>query len=149
MRVPQTLKNQKEITRKSSLRSEAGMTLLEIMIVLAILGGLLAVLATNVMSSFNKSKVENTKIQMKQIGNALNMYNLDCGSYPTSLAGLVDKDDCPNWGPDPYLKKVPKDAWNTEFLYEVDGANYFLMSLGEDRREGGSGLAKDLSSDDI
>lgn len=149
MRIPQFLKKKINDSKPSVLSSESGMTLLEIMIVLAILGGLLAVLATNVMSSFNKSKVENTKIQMKQIGNALNMYNLDCGSYPTDLAGLVSKDDCPNWGPDPYLKKVPKDAWNTEFIYELDGANYFLMSLGEDRREGGSGLASDLSSDDI
>ncbi|NQZ00966.1 MAG: type II secretion system major pseudopilin GspG [Bdellovibrionales bacterium] len=134
---------------QSRLNSESGMTLLEIMIVLAILGGLLAVLATNVMSSFNKSKVENTKIQMKLIGDSLNMYNLDCGSYPTSLEGLVSKDDCPNWGPDPYLKKVPRDAWNTEFLYEVDGSSYYLISLGEDRREGGSGLAADLNSDDL
>jgi general secretion pathway protein G len=132
---------------KQMLRDTRGMTLLEIMIVLAILGGLIAVLATNVMSRFKKANVEQTKIQMSQIENALNMYYTDCGSYPDSLDELVDgSSNCSNWGPDPYMKEVPRDKWGSPFVYERDGSNFFLMSLGEDRREGGEGLAKDLRS---
>lgn len=134
---------------KQILRNSQGMTLLEIMIVLAILGGLIAVLATNVMGSFKKANVEQTKIQMKQIEDALNMYYTHCSSYPESLDGLVSATgDCSNWGPEPYLKQVPKDKWGTPFVYERDGGSFFLMSLGEDRREGGDGLAKDIRSDE-
>lgn len=135
---------------KQILRDSQGMTLLEIMIVLAILGGLIAVLASNVMGSFKKANVEQTKIQMNRIKDALNMYYTDCGSYPESLEGLSSaSSDCSNWGPDPYLKDVPKDKWGSAFVYERDGADFFLMSLGEDRREGGEGLAKDIRSDEL
>lgn len=130
---------------KQLLRDQKGMTLLEIMIVLAILGGLLAVLATNVMSSFNKSKVKNTKIQMDQIKTQLNMFYTDCGYYPETLDGLIENPGCDNWGPDPYAPSIPKDAWSNQFNYEPDGSSFFLQSLGEDRREGGEGLAADIT----
>jgi general secretion pathway protein G len=120
------------------------------MIVLAILGGLIAVLATNVMSRFKKAKVEQTKVQMNQVGTALDMFYTDCGFYPTELGGLVSApSECSNWGPDPYVKSIPRDAWGNEFVYEVDGSDYFMMSLGEDRREGGEGIAKDIRSDEL
>jgi general secretion pathway protein G len=137
-------------TQKQILRDSRGMTLLEIMIVLAILGGLIAVLATNVMSRFKKANVEQTKIQMSQVGTALDMFYTDCGFYPAALEDLVNApSNCGNWGPDPYLKEVPRDKWGSPFSYEVEGSNYFLMSLGEDRREGGEGTAKDIRSDEL
>jgi general secretion pathway protein G len=94
--------------------------------------------------------VEQTKIQMSQIGTALDMFYTDCGFYPASLEELTTApSSCPNWGPDPYLKEVPRDKWNTPFVYEIEGSNYFLMSLGEDKREGGDGTAKDIRSDEL
>ncbi len=137
MLIPKNLKNQK------------GMSLVEILIVLAIIGALMSVLIPNVVSKLNKSKVENTKIGMGQVINALNMYYNDCGAFPATLEGLSKKDECSNWGPDPYLKKLPKDAWNHEYGYSVEGSNYTLLSMGADGKEGGDGFNKDLSSDDM
>jgi len=134
-------------THKSN---EQGMTLIEILIVLAIIASMMAFLVPGVTRQLDKSKVQETKIQIGQIMNALNLYYTDCGKFPSSLEGLIQADsDCPNWGPEPYLKKAPKDAWNRPFQYSLDGNQYTIISLGADGREGGDGYAKDISSEDV
>lgn len=142
-------------TSGSFVRNENGMTLIEIMIVIAIIAGLMAVLGGNVMSAFNRSKVANTKVSMQQIKKALDQYNLNCGSYPSTDQGLMalvkdpGKDACPNWG-EPYLKeKELKDQWNRVFLYESDGQKVTLRSLGADGKDGGESYNADISSDDL
>jgi general secretion pathway protein G len=127
------------------------MTLIEIMIVIAIIGGLLAVLGTMAFDRLKKARVDTAKIQMKSIGTALESYNLACNSFPTTdqgLAALVTKpasDSCPNWGSAPYIKKSQtKDPWGKELVYESDGSTFELKSYGEDKKEGGEGNAKDL-----
>ncbi len=134
--------------------AQAGMTLIEIMIVIAIIGGLMAALGTGVVSKLGKSRVDTTKIKMKEIGKQLDMYNADCGSYPTTEQGLEalktsPGDACPNWGPEAYWKKDVKDSWGREFTYESDSGSYMMKSLGADGREGGEGNDKDISSEDI
>lgn len=135
--------------------NQHGMTLIEIMIVIAIIAGLMAVLGTNVMSSFNKSKVANTKVAMQEVKKQLDQYNLNCGSYPTTDQSLMalakdpGKDACPNWG-EPYIKeKQLKDQWNKPFIYESDGQRVSLRSLGSDGKEGGESYAADISIDDL
>lgn len=139
----------------SPLRNDRGMTLIEIMIVIAIIAGLMAVLGGNVMSALEKSKVSNTKISMKQVQKALDQYNLACGTYPTTDQGLgallkdPGKDVCQNWG-EPYLKeKELKDAWNRVMQYESDGAKMTLRSLGKDGKEGGESYNADINLEDI
>ena len=135
---------------KKSIRNSRGMTLMEILIVMGILGTLISILLPMVSERLQKSKVGETKIIMGQVINALNMYFTDCGKFPESLEGLTTADSsCSNWGPEAYLKKPPKDAWNHEFVYSLEGANFVLKSLGSDGREGGDGNAKDMSSEDI
>lgn len=130
--------------------SEKGMTLIEIMIVLVILGGILTFIATNVFSKFRKANMQSARIMISEIGKGLDLYYTDCGSYPKSLEALQSNTEgCKNWGPDPYLKKVPKDPWNEEFIYSPKGNSYNLKSLGADKTDGGSGDAADISNDDI
>jgi general secretion pathway protein G len=136
----------------SSLKkiNQKGMTLLEIMIVLMIIGGLAAVLLPTVMSRLDKSKFSQTKLIMGQIAQALNLYYTDCGKYPPSLDGLSTADSaCSNWGPDPYMKKVPPDAWSNGFVYESSGGTYNLKSLGADGKEGGDGKNKDITAEEL
>ena len=134
------------------LKSNKGMTLLEIMIVLVILRGLIGVLATQVTSRLGKARVQEAKIQMSEIQKALDMFYTDCGFYPTTEQGLQvlveAPTNCNNWGPDPYLKNMPKDPWQNEFIYESSGGAPTLISLGEGGREGGTGLEADISSND-
>jgi len=135
---------------QKTLRNAAGMTLMEILIVLAIIGTLMAFLIPQITSRLDKAKVGETKIAIGQVVNALNLYYTDCGKYPASLDGLMKADpDCSNWGPEPYIKKTPKDAWNRDFIYSIEGANYTIKSLGKDGREGGDGYDKDITNDDI
>jgi general secretion pathway protein G len=140
------------MTRKLIIgRDEKGMTLLEIMIVLVILGGLIAILATQVQGRLKKAKIRQAQIQIAEYGKSLDMYFTDCNNYPSTEEGLnalvTAPSTCSNWGPDPYIKKVNKDPWGGDFIYESQGNNYILKSLGSDRREGGSGDAADVSNE--
>ncbi len=135
------------------LRSEAGMTLIEIMIVLVIIATMGTVIITQVKKQFDKARVNQAKILIAEVGKNLDQYNLDCGAYPSSEQGLnallQSPGSCANWGPEPYLKKMPKDPWGHELIYSSDGTKYTVKSLGQDGKEGGDGLAKDISSDDL
>ncbi|MEK7358547.1 MAG: type II secretion system major pseudopilin GspG [Bdellovibrionota bacterium] len=142
-------------SNRNVIANERGMTLIEIMIVIAIIAGLMAVLGSSAVGFLNKAKVSEGKIQMKEIGKALESYNLSCNSYPTTdqgMAALVTNpgpDACSNWGPDPFLKKEPKDPWGKPFVYESDGGTFEIISLGKDRKEGGEGYDKDLKYSEI
>ena len=140
----------------SPVRNARGLTLVEIMIVLAIIGGLMALLAPRVAANLNKAKIREARLQMGEIGKALDMYYTDCGAYPTTEQGLnallqqpAGEPGCSNWGPEAYLKKnLLKDPWNKEFIYEQTPSSYVIRSLGKDGREGGTGIDADLSTED-
>lgn len=131
--------------------NRAGMTLIEIMIVLAILGSLAALLLPRFTGAADKAKVKEAKIQMGQLIQALQMYKTDCNRYPESLSGLTQKDSCNNWGPEAYVKKEKdlKDPWGNDFLYERKNSDFELRSLGQDGQEGGDGYALDISSEEL
>lgn len=135
------------------LRDNRGMTLVEIMIVIAIIGSLMAILGNQVMGRLRSAKISQAKIQIGEISKALDMYYTACNSYPTTeegLQALVTKPaSCNSWGPEPYLKKLSKDPWNGDFIYESQGNTFIIRALGSDKREGGSGDAADISSENL
>lgn len=138
---------------RSLTNNHRGMTLLEIMIVLAILGSLIGILATQVQSRLKRARMNEARIQIGELGKALDMFYTDCGFYPSTedgLSALVEApSNCATWGPDPYIRRVPTDPWQTPFIYENTGGSYILISLGSDKREGGTGDAADISSEDL
>ncbi len=139
--------------RKNQLNN-LGMTLIEIMIVLAILGGVMAMLGQKVMSNFQKAKVRQARAQLSEIGKALDLYSSDCNDFPPTDAGLrgllsQEGTGCESWGPDSYIKpNLMKDPWGSEIIYENSGGNYVLRSLGKDKKEGGSGFDADISNEE-
>lgn len=139
-------------------RNSGGFTLTEMLIVIALIAMVGTFVTTQVMSRFNRAKVDATKIQMRQLGAVLDQYKLDCGAYPgedQGLSALVEKPtvgrECKNYDPAGYLKQkaAPKDGWGNDFLYFSNGNTYEIKSLGNDGKEGGEGNDADLSSKEI
>ncbi len=129
-----------------------GMTLLEIMIVIAILGLIASVVVVGVMNYFDRAKVSTTRLKIHSIQEALDMYRSQEDDYPSQSEGLRALTSPPNGGPS-YLKEkgVPKDAWGQEFLYfnparNTNGGNGVeVISKGPDKQEG---TADDIKGDD-
>ncbi len=133
------------------LKNEKGMTLIEIMIVLVIIAGLSGFLINNVMNSMRRAEMREAKILISEVGKALDEYYMSCSTYPSTDQGLealieAPPEGCDDWGPDAYIKKIPKDPWGKPLIYELEDDGYFVGSLGGDKREGGSGYAKDISN---
>jgi len=141
----------------SHTQNQSGMTLVEILIVLAIIALIATFVGTNVAGQLKKARVDSTKTQIRNLGTVLETYHLDCGAFPTTAQGLQalitrpDGDACENYNSEGYLKsKVPpKDGWGQALLYESDGSTYIVRSLGSDKREGGDADKADISSDQL
>ncbi len=139
----------------SNGRSQAGFTLIEIMVVVVILGILAALVVPQVMSRPDQAKVTVAQSDIKAIGAALDMYKLDNQRYPGTQQGLEALVRKPsgnppanNWNPEGYLKRVPVDPWGAPYQYLAPGTRgaFDLYSLGADGRQGGSGQDADVGN---
>ncbi|MFZ4402984.1 MAG: type II secretion system major pseudopilin GspG [Pseudobdellovibrionaceae bacterium] len=135
---------------KYKILSNKGFTLIEIMIVLAILGSIFALIGPRIVGALDKSKVKEARIQLAQVQNALSSYYTDCGAYPTTLEGLTkDLGECKSWGPEAYSKqRAINDPWKNAFVYELSDSEYTLKSLGKDGKEGGTAYNADIMLDE-
>ena len=126
-----------------------GFTLIELLVVLAIIAMLAGLVGPSVLNQLGGAKTKTARIQIKDLEQALEMYKLDVGTYPTSndgLEALVQKpSDADGWN-GPYLKSgVPKDPWKNDYFYVYPGtrAEVDIYSLGQDGVEGGEGENSD------
>jgi len=130
-----------------------GMTLIEILVVLVLIGIVLGIVGGNFIGKGEKAKADAAKIEIGQIGQTLDLYKLEIGRYPTTQESLQALISAPagvaNWN-GPYWKKssVPKDPWGNEYKYvsPAQSAPYEIISLGADGKEGGEGPNKDIVS---
>lgn len=139
----------KQITGRLSV----GFTLIEILVVLAIIGLMAGLVGPKVMKQFTAAKTKTARLQIEDLAGALDMYRLDIGRYPGSdqgLAALVTQPgNAKNWN-GPYLRKskVPQDPWGQAYHYRAPGEHgeFDLYSLGADNAQGGEGDSQDVSS---
>jgi general secretion pathway protein G len=138
------------------LNNKRGFSLVEIMIVVAIIGLLVSTMGSRIFGGLDKAKVQNAKVMMRKFADALEMYSTDCNTYPTTEQGLEalvsepqGQPACDSWGPVSYMKKIPKDPWGRPYIYESDGMEFNIISLGKDKREGGEGFAADIEFKDL
>lgn len=130
---------------RAARRARAGMSLVEIMVVIAIMGIVMTVVAVNVSARFQDASVETTKIQMNAVNEQLMMYSTKHkGKYPTTSEGLAAmKKYFPN-------EEVPQDSFGNDFLYFSPGTHgnhpYEVISLGADGKEGGEDANADINS---
>ena len=132
-----------------------GFTLLEMLIVVAIIGLLATIVSVNVIPQLEINRMRLAKVQMQRIDAGLTLYRLDAGMYPSTDQGLValarqpgDYPERARYAEDGYLQpELLRDPWERAWLYESPGRHnprrYDLASLGADGRENGP------ESDDI
>lgn len=134
-------------------RKNTGFTLIEILVVITILGILGALVIPKIMDRPNDARVAATKQQIADTVQALNLYKLDAGSFPSSsqgLGALVQKPSSgkvpPNWRI--YMDQMPKDAWGNEMQYRAPGLHgeIDVFSLGADGEPGGDGYNADIGN---
>jgi general secretion pathway protein G len=131
-----------------------GMTFIEILVVMIILALIAGIVGTQLIGQAEKAKADATRIQIKSLMSALDLYRLHNSSYPTSeqgLGALVRRPETgtvpPNWqGPYINTNVLPLDGWNRNFVFASDGGAYTITSLGADGAEGGADLDADISS---
>ena len=130
---------------------QSGFTLIEVMVVVAILGILATIVMTNVIGKDEQARVATTTSSLASVANALELYKLDNHKYPTTdegLEALVTKPASAKTFPEGgYLRKMPEDPWSHPFQYVVPGSNnkpFDLYSWGADGAEGGEGNNADI-----
>lgn len=127
---------------------QSGFTLVELLVVLAILGLLVAIASPQVLKYLGRAKSDTAQIEIKNLSAALDLFMIDVGRYPTQQEGLAalitNPGGLPTWR-GPYLKAtaVPLDPWGHQYQYRFPGqhGDYDLYTLGADQTADASGAA--------
>jgi len=121
-------------------RAPRGMTLIEIMVVLVILGLIAGAVTVAVIPRINEARVDRTKLDIAQIENGLKLYYARTGKFPDTATGfkvLLDMQ---------ILDKPPKDAWGNDYVYVLESGRPIITSYGADGAPGGDGVNADITN---
>jgi general secretion pathway protein G len=140
-----------------AVTSAQGFTLIELMVVMVILGILAGLIVPRIMDRPEEARRTKAGIQIQSIEQALKLYKLDNGQYPTTEQGLLALVEAPavgvparKWRTGGYLEKgkVPKDPWDGDFVYLSPGlhGDFDLISYGPDHQSGGEGNDADINN---
>ncbi|HEY3490899.1 MAG TPA: type II secretion system major pseudopilin GspG [Candidatus Deferrimicrobiaceae bacterium] len=145
-------------THETRFRDRRGFTLIEIMVVVVILGLLAALVVPKLIGRTEEAKRTQSAVQMKNLEQALELFKLDNGFYPTTDQGLQALVTIPEAGRIPknfrkggYLDRVPKDPWNNDYIYVSPGTHgeFDITSYGADGVPGGENEDADINSWDV
>lgn len=142
--------------RERIARRRKGFSLIEIMIVMTLLGLIGTFAVQRYMAKQQEGYRMGAKTLIQQLRAALDDYYRICSAFPTLTQGGLEAlvtgptdGSCKNYNQDnAILKKVPKDPWGTDFFYDSDGRKFVLKSFAADKKEGGEGNDRDISSED-
>ena len=127
--------------RERQVHGSTGFTLIEVLLVVAILGILAGVVVVNFGGKQKGAMIKATRASIAAVATAVDMYEVDTGRYPGSLDDLLSSDGSPNWN-GPYLRGGREnlvDAWATPLSYSRQGdTGYKIVSAGPDLSMGGS-----------
>ena len=140
---------------KRTLTDQKGITLIEMMVVIVILGILATVIFTRVSDRPEQARRTKAQVEIRELQTSLELFKLDNGFYPTTEQGLDALVTAPTAGKTPrnypesgYLDKLPPDPWGNPYVYISPGVHgdYDLESYGPDDEDGGEGKNKDVES---
>jgi general secretion pathway protein G len=139
--------------RRNRRARQAGITLIEMLVVLVIIGLFAALVAPSMLKHGDTARVTQAKAQIESFSTALGTYKLDTGAYPATEQGLqalrVRPADAPQWGGPYVTKEIPKDPWGRDYIYRYPGEHGDepeIISYGQDGQPGGEGLNADILS---
>ena len=118
---------QRDIEKLRRLRRSRGMTLIEIMVVLVILGMIAGAIGYNVFQRLKDAQVQTAKLDLRAISDGVDLYHVETGSWPDNLAVLAPK----------FVKEVRKDPWGNDYQFLRTGDGYDIYSYGPDKAQGG------------
>jgi len=113
--------------RKAGKAAARGMTLIEIMVVLVILGLIAGAIGFNVFQRLKEAQVRSAQLDLKAISNAVDLYHVETGQWPESIQQLAPK----------YVKDLHKDPWGIDYAYVRSGDGFDVYSYGPDKAQGG------------
>jgi general secretion pathway protein G len=135
------------------MKKQSGFSLIEIMVVVVILGILASIVVPKIMGRPDEARVVKAKQDILAIQNALDLYKLDNGVYPTTDQGLAALVTKPTSNPEPrdwkiYLKRIPKDPWGRDYLYLSPGEHgeIDIFTLGAEGQPGGTGINAEIGN---
>lgn len=133
-------------------RKQTGFTLVELLVVLAIIGLLAGLVGPRVLNQLGGAKSKTALVQIRDFESAIEVYMLDTGQFPTTeqgLEALVSDPGVTGWN-GPYLRRneIPEDPWNNTYVYRYPGdrADFDIMSYGADGRPGGEDDNADIGN---
>ena len=128
-------------------RSALGFTLMEIIVVVILIGGIVAFAASRILGGSDRAKFNLAKAQVETLASQIDQYKEDVGALPPSLDALVKQPSGATGWLGPYAKPEElKDPWQHPLVYKIpgDGAPYALICLGKDGQPGGSSVDQDI-----
>jgi general secretion pathway protein G len=129
-----------KMNRKNLRRRSRGMTLIEIMVVITILGLIAAAVGIAVVPKLEEAKHDRAVLDIKTIQGGLQLYYAKSGHYPDTATGLKALVDTQT------VQEVPKDPWGNDYIYTNEGGKPVIVSYGRDGQPGGEGADADVSS---
>jgi len=148
-----TLPQRRPRPRARGTRRDGGFTLLELLVVLAILALIATFAAPRVLKYLGGARTDSARLQIESLATVLDLYRLEVGRYPSEDEGIEALIERPSgvekWN-GPYVRKREQliDPWGRAFEYHYPGehAEYDLYSLGADGQDGGEGEDQDVTS---
>jgi general secretion pathway protein G len=134
------------------MRRQAGFTLVEMIVVIAIIGVLATMVVIRYSGQTDQAKVAAAKAHLSQFESAIISFQSQNGKFPASLTDLVERPgNAPNWPEGGYLKSksVPKDPWGHEYIYRLNGRRFEIVCVGADGQEGGEGADADFTNETV
>ena len=150
-----TKRNDAARTLRSRLRRQRGLTLVEVMVVIAILGLIAGLVAFNVFGALDQAQGQAARTDVQTLSSALGQYRVDMGQLPTQQQGLEALTAPPSglrrperYRPGGYINRLPEDPWGRPYQYAFPGefGEFDVYSLGRDGVPGGDGPDADIGS---
>ena len=127
-----------------------GFTLIELIVVIALIAVLAAVVAPNLLGKADEAKRKSAAVQIEKLGNTIELYHVENGRYPEKLVDLIERPANTDTWNGPYLRKKSQllDPWGHEIVIDVPGehGSFDVISYGADGRAGGDGDDADITN---